>query len=138
MARHTGVRIRSVAILQIVTTAMPVQAKSQVEARYSADYEQCLAAAKGVTGDLMICNGAETDRQDPRLNQTCKLVLAWLSLSRKSSLRTSERAWITERDRRCRCVLATETGGALATVIQSGCILDETIKRLIWLEPHKG
>ena len=115
-------------------------ARSAIEARYSATYNECLStgdAAQGVTSGIMDCNGAEIDRQDARLNQAYKMVMMRLSAQQRSKLRLSERSWIGQRDARCRRAAAPEAGGTLAAIIYSGCILDETIERMIWLESYK-
>lgn len=129
------------AVIGVLATAAPALAKSKVEARYSPDYNTCMAsgdAANGVTSGLMDCSSAEIDRQDTRLNEAYKVVMMRFNPSQKSVLRASERAWIGERNARCFRASASEQGGSLAGVIYSNCVLDETIKRLIWLETYKG
>lgn len=111
-----------------------------VETRYSAAYRNCLAtgdAAKGVTSGMLDCNGAEIDRQDARLNRTYRAVMARLAPPARARLRASERAWIGERDRSCRRAAKTAEGGTLASVIYSGCVLDRTIERTMWLERYR-
>jgi uncharacterized protein YecT (DUF1311 family) len=113
---------------------------SAVEARYSAAYRNCLAtgdAAKGVTSGMLDCNGAEIERQDARLNRTYRTVMARLAPPAQAKLRASERAWIGQRDRSCRRDAAVAEGGTLASVIYSGCILDRTIERTMWLERYR-
>lgn len=121
--------------------AAVAQTKKQVETRYTNNYNRCMntgAAANGVTSGIMDCNGLEIDRQDARLNQAYKMVMTRSNPQQKIVLRTSERQWITQRDARCKRAAASEEGGSLAGIIYSGCILDETIKRTIWLENYKG
>lgn len=112
-----------------------------VEARYSAAYRTCLAtgdAARGVTSGLLDCSGAEIDRQDARLNQTYRAVMARLGPRGRTKLRASERAWIGERDRGCRRTSGLADGGTLASVMYSACILDRTIERTMWLERYRA
>ena len=114
---------------------------SAVEARYSAAYRTCLAtgdAAKGVTSGMLDCNGTEIERQDARLNRTYRAVMARLAPPARAKLRASERAWIAERDRSCRRDSKAAEGGTLASVIYSGCILDRTIERTMWLERYRA
>lgn len=129
------------AALTALALAAPASGRTAVEARYSAAYRTCLAtgdAAKGVTSGLLDCNGAEIDRQDARLNRTYRAVMARLAPPARTKLRASERAWIVERDRSCRRDSKAAEGGTLASVIYSGCILDRTIERTIWLERYRA
>lgn len=129
--------------LMLSFAALPMaahgQSKAQVESRYSKDYKQCIAtgnAARGVTAGIMDCNGTEIDRQDAHLNQAYKMVMVRLAASEKIALRASERSWIALRDARCKRESSAEEGGTLGAVIYSQCILDETVKRTIWLEGY--
>lgn len=116
------------------------QTKNQVEARYTRDFRQCMSsgeAAGGVTAAMQDCTGLENGRQDARLNQTYQSTLMRLSPVEQSALRVSERGWITQRKRRCDQAAAVEEGGTLAAVIYSRCMLDETVKRTMWLEAYR-
>jgi uncharacterized protein YecT (DUF1311 family) len=118
-----------------------VKADQKVDSRYSREYRECMAsgdAANGVTVGIMSCNGIEIDQQDTRLNQAYRMVMTRLNVQKKTALRTSERNWIRQRDEKCRRKSAAAEGGSLAGIIYSKCILDETIKRRIWLENYKG
>lgn len=117
------------------------QTTAQVNARYTRDYDRCLKtgdAAKGVTSAMMDCIGLEVDRQDARLNQTYKTAMARLNPAGKTRLRTAQRGWIKQRDARCRREADAVGGGSMSGISYSSCILDETIKRTIWLEKYKG
>lgn len=110
---------------------------SEVEDRYSPAYKDCTStgeAAEGVTSALMDCNGPEIELQDSKLNQAYKMVMSRLPGSDRSKLRAAENAWITARDKGCEKAMGDEAEGSLGSVIYSGCILNETIKRTIWLE----
>lgn len=136
MSKIVSVFLVSIAALPMAAHA---QSKAQVERRYSKDYKQCMAtgdAANGVTAGIMDCNGSEIDRQDARLNQAYKMVMLRLSAGKKVELRGAERAWIGQRDARCNRAASVEEGGSLAQIIYSQCILDETIKRTMWLESY--
>ena len=128
----------------IASTCVPpavAQTKKQVEARYSNTYNRCMntgLAAQGVTSGIMDCSGSEIRRQDARLNQTYTQVMARSSPRQKTKLRASERAWITKRDTGCQQETAPLDGGTLAMILFSGCVLDETIRRTIWLESYSG
>lgn len=102
--------------------------------RYSAGFNACMEAAEGVTSAIMDCLGSEIDRQDQRLNQRYAAVMAALPPAQKTELRASERKWINYRDATCDHKSSPERGGTLAGVIYANCILDETIKRTLYLE----
>ena len=124
----------------LVSQAAAGQSHGKIEAQYSREYNQCMnsgEAAEGVTLGILNCNGTEIDRQDARLNQAYKMVMIRLNAAQKSKLRFLERAWVNRRDARCRHEAAPEEGGTLASIIYSGCILNETIARRQWLEAYK-
>lgn len=117
------------------------QTQSQIEKRLSRDYNECMAtgdAAGGVTSAMMDCTGAEIDRQDARLNQAYVMVMRPLPATKKAALRTLQRAWIKQRDARCTRAAKQDEGGTAAAMTYQDCILDETIKRTIFLENYKG
>jgi uncharacterized protein YecT (DUF1311 family) len=122
-------------------TPASAQTAKQIEARYSRDYNRCLNsgdAANGATYAMRECNSAEIGRQDVRLNQAYKMVMARLNAPQKKTLRMSERTWILERDAQCRREAAEAEGGTLQPILYGGCILNETIKRTMWLEAYRG
>lgn len=133
--------IAVIAAIGLIGVAPAVaQTKKQVKARYSNEYNRCMntgLAADGVTSGIMDCSGNEIRRQDARLNEAYKMVMARSTPQQKTTLRTSERNWIGQRNKGCEKVTAPLEGGTLAMIIYSGCILDETIKRTIWLESYK-
>ncbi len=123
-----------------MSIAVPLYAQSQpqIERRYTPDYNQCMDASEGVTAAMMDCIGAEIERQDARLNQAYVMVMRPLPRAKKDRLRGLQRAWIRQRDAKCSRAASAEGGGSLAGIVYSGCILDETIKRVIFLENYKG
>lgn len=114
--------------------------KSPAEQRYTLAYNRCLAPAEaqGQTSAVVECNAVETRIQDGRLNQTYKMVMARLPANRQEQLRRDERNWIKLRNSGC-AKEQRDAGveGTLGEQIYSGCILDETIKRTIYLEHHR-
>jgi uncharacterized protein YecT (DUF1311 family) len=130
----------AVAIGLAGVAAAGAQTTTQINARYSHDYDRCLKtgdAAKGITSAMMDCIGLEIDRQDARLNQTYKRVMVRLNSAGKTGLRTVQRGWIKQRDSRCSRESDANGGGTLSGIIYASCILHETIKRTIWLERYK-
>src|SRR5262249_11886335 len=79
----------------------------------SKEYTSCLDKAGGVTVEMMDCIGAETKRQDARLNENYKRHLSKLSANRKKALTEAPRAWIGFRDANCRFYYDPD-GGSLA------------------------
>ena len=113
---------------------------SAIEKRFSSTYNECKSngdAANGVTSAMMDCNSAEIELQDARLNQAYKMVMSRLPESDKGRVKASEKVWISNRDRDCTKSMGDEAGGSLGQIIYSGCILDETIKRTVWLESQQ-
>lgn len=132
--------MRNFITLVVAISAVPAlaQTQAQIEKRYSRDYTQCIDASDGMTSEIQDCNGAEIDRQDARLNQAWVMVMRPLGPAKKTALRTAQRTWIKQRDAKCSRAAAAEGGGSMGDLIYSGCYLDETIKRTIFLENYKG
>lgn len=129
---------RVVLIASLAATPLAAQSQSQIEKRYSPDYGPCIEASGGVTSEMMSCTGVEIDQQDARLNQAYVMVMRALPPAKKVALRSSERAWISQRDAGCRRSAKESGDGTLADLAYSDCILDEAIKRTIFLENYKG
>lgn len=128
---------RTLLIAALAATSASAQTQTQVEKRYTRGYSECMDASGGVTVEMMNCSAAEIDIQDARLNQAYVMVMRPLAKPRKTTLRGLQRTWIKQRDAKCARSIADE-GGSMAGLIYSGCILDETIRRTIFLENFKG
>ena len=124
-------------ITAFIATSVSAQTQAQIEKRQSPAYSECMDESGGVTVEMMDCIAAEIDIQDARLNQAYVMVMRPLPKPRKDTLRALQRSWIKQRDAKCQRAIADE-GGSMAGLIYSGCILDETIKRTIFLENYKG
>ena len=142
-----GVEImrNSILVLALASATMGLpaaaQADPQVDARYTAAFKTCIKtgeAARGVTSAMMSCLGEENDRQDVRLNGAYKAAMKRLGGAQKTKLRAGQRAWIGQRDSTCTKTAEEAGGGSMSGIVYSNCFLDETIKRTIWLERHKG
>ncbi|HQV04355.1 MULTISPECIES: lysozyme inhibitor LprI family protein [unclassified Novosphingobium] len=138
MRSKVGQIFAGLLIAAFSVTPTAAQTQSQIEKRYTRDYNQCMDAAEGVTVDMMDCIGAEIDRQDARLNQAYVMVMRPLSRAKKDQLRGLQRSWIRQRDARCSRASNDAGGGSLSGVVYASCILDETIKRTVFLENYKG
>jgi len=125
----------------IASPPVAAQPEDPNEVHYTKAYRDCMKgeyAAMYVTSAVIDCNSAEIGRQDAKLNQIYKAVMARLNPRQKVKLRTLERRWVIDRDQHCRREAATEDGGSLGLIIESACMLSQTIDRTIWLEAYKG
>lgn len=127
---------RLIISLLLFGCAGEAQAKPTVESRYTKNFVRCSDAASDI-GERADCEAVETEIQDARLNQAYKMVMARLNPAQKAELRTSERAWIKRRDVTCeKQADDAMNSGSWMRVTYSSCILDETIKRTIFLESY--
>jgi uncharacterized protein YecT (DUF1311 family) len=106
--------------------------RTEVESKYTKAYTECPGFKSGVTPDMLDCISTEFDIQDKRLNIAYAAAMRTLSPSRKASLRTAQRAWITYRDVWCNITFDEESGQA-EHVAANQCMLDETIRQTIKL-----
>lgn len=138
MLKPSRLHLTALGVMLLGATPLAAQSQSQIEKRYTRDYDQCMDASGGVTVEMMNCSGAEIDRQDARLNQAYVMVMHALTPSGKDVLRQSERLWIRQRDTRCAHDASEDGDGTAGGLAYSSCILDETIKRIVFLEHYKG
>lgn len=133
--------MRIVLIAALALTSVPaLSAPGAVEKRYSKDYDRCLStgdAADGVQPAMTDCTAQEYGRQDARLNQAWVMVMRRLGPAKKASLRTSQRAWLKTRDRKCLAERDSYQGGSIAPMMFYNCMTNETIKRTLWLEQYR-
>jgi uncharacterized protein YecT (DUF1311 family) len=118
----------------VQSLADPARPQPQIEARYTALYRSCLAdpALNTIRHDQ--CNAAEMARQDATLNATWKATLARLAPPRIAAVRQAERGWIAARKQHCDLAAKEGEGGTLATLLYGQCMIDETVRRTLWLE----
>jgi uncharacterized protein YecT (DUF1311 family) len=121
------------------TASLAATPTSPVGQRYTRAYTACLQsgdAAEGVPAAVVECGASEIDRQNAVLNAKYVALMRRLPAPKKASLRASERTWITTRDRQCQAEIADDPG-TLSQVVYTDCILDETIKRILWIERYR-
>jgi uncharacterized protein YecT (DUF1311 family) len=141
-AAQGGQMKRSKAILAAVwglaafSSAAEAQSRAQIERRYTPAYHQCMNAAS-TNYDMTNCYGDELERQDGRLNQAYVMVMRPLSSTKKTTLRTLQRTWLKQRDAKCDRERNQYSGGSISAGVFMGCMLDETIKRTIYLENYR-
>lgn len=138
MRRIAGRIFCILSIAAVSASSGIAQTQAQIERRNTQEYNQCMDASEGVTVAMMDCIGAEIERQDARLNQAYVMVMRPLPRAKKDRLRGLQRAWIRQRDAKCSRAAAEDGGGSMAGITYAGCILDETIRRTIYLENYKG
>ena len=99
--------------------------------------DACMDKAGGVTVNMLNCIGAETQRQDKKLNTMYQNVMKLLSNENKERLKKAQQAWIKYRDANC-SFYADPDGGTLASITGSSCVMDMTTQRAKELEDfHK-
>lgn len=101
----------------------------------SPQLDRCLdsgAAARGNNQAMAACFAADHKRADDRLNRAYRAALRRLPASRRAALRTSERAWIRQRDATCARTLGPDKG-LIQRVNYPACLTRETDRRTAWL-----
>ncbi len=123
-------------LLAVMAFCCLAQTAAADDAGLSKQFSTCMDKSGGVTVDMLDCIGAETKRQDVRLNKAYKEVMPQLSPARKKQLQDAQRAWIKYRDANCN-FYADPDGGTMATVSSSYCFMSATASRAKELEGFK-
>lgn len=124
-------------------TALPkapglVITDADVQAQLSPELDTCLNsgdAAKGVSVAMGACVRDELAVQDARLNAAYKSAMDKRGPAEQAKLRMEERAWIKRRDAACE---AQRSGGTIDMVEIPMCLVQETVRRRITLQPMAG
>lgn len=112
------------------------QMASADEVGLTRQYSICMDRSGGVTVNMLDCIGAETTRQDARLNRAYKDVMVSLTPERKKQLQEAQRAWIKYRDANCN-FYADPNGGTSAALNSNDCFMSSTASRAKELEGFK-
>jgi len=96
----------------------------------------CMDQAGGVTPSMVECIGAETERQDVRLNKAYQSVMESLSAERKKQLQETQRLWLKYRKANCDFYYDPD-GGTIARVNVNDCFMSATAARAKELEAFK-
>ena len=99
----------------------------------SRDYHRCVKDDPSNAG-LGNCLELEDQRQEGRLNQAYRMVMARLPAARKAALLTSERAWVKARKRECDAAYREMEGGTGAGPALLMCLSVRAAERTNWLE----
>ncbi|NBC36265.1 DUF1311 domain-containing protein [Novosphingobium sp. FSY-8] len=105
-----------------------------IEARYTPAFVRCIGRADLSTITHNECLSAEMKVQDARLNAAWRVVFQRVGSARQPALRRAQRAWIAARDKHCLAQSKEAEGGSLEAIEYGGCMVDETIRRTLWLE----
>lgn len=130
------------AVFLIVVTAQPGLAgegQRRHKWGYSATYDACMNsgdAAQGTTFGMNNCTNAEAERQDRRLNEVYRDVMARLDSRQRIILRRSERRWLAGRRASCAKLAAPTGTGSLSLMMENFCNLTDITERRKWLERY--
>lgn len=103
----------------------------------SAQYNQCIDRAGGITSNMRDCAEAEGKRQDATLNQIYKQALARLPDDKaRLKLRISQRAWLKHRYDHCAKDSEEFEGGTLWLIVMDNCGLAAVQSRIEWLRRY--
>lgn len=75
------------------------------------------------------CAAKDYEREDARLNQNYRELVAKLDAERKSQLKEVQLAWIKFRDLQCEYDSAQYQGGTIYSLVHSSCLLQMTKQR---------
>lgn len=104
------------------------------DAGISKQFSVCMDKSGSVDMNMVDCIGAETKRQDIRLNKAYKEIMAQLEPARKKELQDVQRVWIKFRDGNCNF---RDDGGTLGRVLSNSCFMNATASRATELEGFK-
>ena len=102
----------------------------------SRDYHRCLGDNPS-NAEMGQCLELESERQEARLNQAYRMVMARLPAPRRQALLTSERAWVKARKRECDAAYHEMEGGTGAGIAQLMCESVRAAERTAWLERYR-
>lgn len=94
---------------------------------YSTTYDACMDA-NSTTAGMVECTGAETRRQDERLNANYQAGIKTLNAQQRTALRDVQRLWIQFRDADCALEHGL-TGGSIDRINAQTCVLQATKAR---------
>ena len=100
-----------------------------VEKRFTAEFDKCVREPELDPLAKGNCIIQERSRQDRALNIAYRQALQRLTLDRRLALRDAERAWIKQVSIYCALPAFQTADGT-----DSGCMINETIRRTLWLE----
>lgn len=134
MRMPRAVQLRSVIgplAMAVSFHGIAADASAEAAKSFRPAYHNCLKASGGVTAALNDCIGTEHEFQDKRLNAAYQTLRKALPEPQRLSLRDEERAWISDRDKKC---APARDGGTGAMIESNQCVLAATAERAVILE----
>ncbi len=99
----------------------------------SAEFSKCIKQSEGTNPGMLDCIGVETSRQDKRLNDAYKKLMAELDPERKKQLQEVQRMWIQYTEANCNFHL-DPNGGTAARLSANECPMLSKAARAAELE----
>jgi uncharacterized protein YecT (DUF1311 family) len=78
---------------------------------------------------MNICAARDYEREDKRLNQAYRDVVAKLEPAKRDKLREVQRAWLSYRDLNCEFQSEDYVGGTIYSLVRSSCLAEMTRQR---------
>jgi uncharacterized protein YecT (DUF1311 family) len=78
---------------------------------------------------MNVCAARDYEREDKRLNQAYRDLVAKLEQGKREKLRDVQRAWLSYRDLNCDFQSDDYQGGSIYSLIQSSCLAEMTKQR---------
>lgn len=118
--------------LAFLMLAFPLLVEAQ-QPKLTAEYGKCIDQAGAVDPKILDCMSDEYSRQDKRLNQAYKKLLAQLTPERKKELQEVQRLWVKYTEANCGFYY-DPNGGTSARQFANQCSIDARASRAAELE----
>ncbi len=129
----SSMKIKPLTFAAILASATIASAAN--EAPLSKEHAQCMDKSGGSDVAMNECYGTEYTRQDRRLNNAYRKLLARASKTKADELRKVQRAWLTYVDAECNFLYDDEEfSGTADRLAASACNVTERAKRASDLE----
>ncbi len=122
---NSATHVTILIVIGLLLSTLPLAA---ADSDMSQEYSGCMDKSNGNTAGMTDCIIAETARQDARLNENYKRLVAKLSGKRKNTLQVAQRAWVKFRDTNCSFYFDPD-GGTAALLDGRDCFLQATANR---------
>ena len=109
---------------------LPTHEQVAIAHRYSHTFLICGEEHPDEGYGFEVCEAQELSRQNAALTEAYRKAVARLSQEPQASLARSQRQWSVDSSKTCHATAADKA----ADQSYVGCMIDETIRRTIWLE----
>lgn len=134
---HTGLKkganMRIVYAVLVVSFMMVLPVFGQIKGELTPEYSKCMDRAAGADPAMLECIGAETARQDKKLNEVYKKLMNELTPERQKQLREAQRLWVKYTEANCDFYY-DPYGGTAARLSASECSMHARAYRAKELE----